>query len=127
MTTVSSSSVIRKQPHLVVSWVFPASHDTPELRTKYKLSVFRMYDLPNEFGGVGVFKRCDHDGRLFNTEDELKTFCLEHGYTSVYFTASSLRQRKVDEGYNPHTGMYEGPNPPQWWIKRGRPVIKHSF
>lgn len=111
--------------HNCVSYMCPAGYETDELRNSVRLNLVRVYpDQPNEWGGKGVIKRMDHDGKLFPSVEEATEFAHERGYLKEHVTQSDLRARRVAEGFNPKTRMYEGPNPPQWWIDRGRPVMK---
>lgn len=62
----------------------------------YTLHVYRYYpDLPNEHGGHGVFKNCDHYGKTFKTAAEGWKFCKDHGYLTDYFTSADMRARHL--------------------------------
>jgi hypothetical protein len=63
------------------------------------LNASRYYpDMPNAFGGKGVFKKLDCDGMEFSTREAAHQFALERGYTREYFTEPSLRARNVENG-----------------------------
>lgn len=116
ITLVTQNGMTKSQPGVCVSYTLPHYGDH-----RVTLHVTRHYQhLPNEFGGYGVIKHLDHNGMKFDTYDEAKKFALEHGYLQEYFTAKNLRDKHVCEGFNPKTRLYEGPNPPSWWVDRGR-------
>lgn len=88
MTLVTQNGIVKNQPGVCVSFTCPAfdwKTMTP-IPGKVQLNVTRYYDhLPNKLGGRGVSKKCDHNGKLFNTVEEAKKFALEHGYLTQYF------------------------------------------
>lgn len=119
-TTVTQEGITSSQPGTHVSVCCPAGYETEELRNSVRLNVFRVYDLPNEFGGVGVHKHLDAHDKLFPTRDDAWKYCLEHGYIRKYYTSPDLRQHHLDEGFNPKTKQYTGPKPPTWWTNKQR-------
>ena len=116
ITLVTQSGMTKSQPGVCVSYTLPHYGDR-----MVTLHVTRSYDrLPNEFGGHGVTKHLDGDGLRFSAYEEASAYAADRGYLQAYFTSPDLRARKVAEGFNPKTRMYEGPNPPRWWVERGR-------
>ena len=56
---------------------------------KVILNVRRCYpNRKNEFGGIGMSKKTDHDGKVFNNSDEAFEFALSRGYIRLYFKKS---------------------------------------
>lgn len=66
------------------------------------LNVSRHYpDLPNKWGGRGVSKPLDGNGRWFPSVEEAGAYALERGYTRRYFTEPGLRARRVAAARDP--------------------------
>ena len=64
---------------------------TPELENKVKLSVYKLVDGPNQWGGRGnVIKHPVHDGLLFDSWEEAQAYKLEHGLIKVYNHAEAM-------------------------------------
>lgn len=124
ITYVTQNGMTKSQPGVCVSYTLP--HYGDHMVT---LHVTRHYQhLRNEFGGWGVTKYLDGDGLKFATYEEAKAYAISRGYLQKYFTAPDLRAREVAKGFNPKTRMYEGSDPPRWWIERGRqPVAAPKF
>lgn len=52
---------------------------------KVILNVRKSYPfLTNEFGGKGVFKDCDGNGKVFDTREEAMDYAWEHGYIQLF-------------------------------------------
>jgi len=70
---------------------------------EYMLSVSRYYpSLPNDMGGRGRFKNCDHRGKVFSSYDEAWAFALDRGYTRPWFYPELHARRKLHpDAYNP--------------------------
>ena len=49
------------------------------------LNVSRHYKIKNSFGGIGVSKPLDYNGKVFDNEDAAWKFALAHGYTKIYY------------------------------------------
>lgn len=118
---VTMSGMTKSQPGVSVSVSSPVYDREYNVIGSARLHVTRHYDhLPNKWGGHGVSKSLDCDGMIFDSIDEAFAYAFERGYEQEYWSADDLRQKRMDEGYNPKTRMFEGPNPPSWWVKRGR-------
>jgi len=80
METVTQSSMVKSQPGIGVSFMSGSDIDGVILH------VYRYYQtLKNEFGGLGVFKHADCNGKRFNTLKEANEFALKRGYLMPYF------------------------------------------
>jgi hypothetical protein len=92
--TVTQIGVTTSQPGICVSTHVPAYDENYNIIAGAKLSVFRAYDkLPNEFGGIGIHKRCDGDGKLFKSHDEAMQWAFEHGYIREYFRNKTPQEK----------------------------------
>lgn len=88
MTLVTQNGIAKSQPGVNVSFSCPA-FDFKTMQSipgKVRLNVSRHYSaLTNDFGGKGVRKACDHDGRLFDSLEEAERFAFERGYLMPFF------------------------------------------
>lgn len=81
IATVTQCGMTVSQPGTGVS-VTSGYH----LDGKVILNLYRSYNnLKNEFGGIGLSKRLDYDGKVFDNSDAAWAFALEHGYIRQYF------------------------------------------
>lgn len=87
-TSVTHNKITASQPGVCISYITTYGSDKTTLRA------FRHYDhLPNQFGGKGVFKRCDADGMEFDSPEAAKAFAYERGYLQMYHRSERDRQR----------------------------------
>lgn len=90
MITVTQDGVTLSQPGICVATMHNFKRDVVILH------VSRFYpDITNRFGGKGVHKPLDCDGKEFATKELADTFAFEHGYTREYFTDPDLRAQRV--------------------------------
>lgn len=83
--TVTQNGMSKSQPGTCVSVTFGG-------RFGVQLSVKRYYpNLRNSFGGLGVFKSMDSDGKVFLNSDDAWEFAYDHGYIREYFSTPSAR------------------------------------
>lgn len=83
--TVTQNGMTACQPGTSVSSTSPAYDAQYNRIAGARLNVSRYYpDLPNEFGGKGVFKKCDCDGMLFEDADAAHKFAFERGYLQEF-------------------------------------------
>lgn len=92
-STCTQEGMVASQPGVCVS-VTTASD-----RTYAVLNVSRMYpDLPNEWGGKGVFKHCDCDGMRFPNSEAAFAYALERGYCRLWFKSPEHRAQSKEWG-----------------------------
>lgn len=88
--TCTQDGVTACQPGVSVSYVNTQGNPATVLR------VSRHYGhLRNRWGGHGVSKPLDADGRTFPTLEDAQAFALAHGYVRRYVTAPDLRALRV--------------------------------
>lgn len=92
--TCTQDGMVPSQPGMCVSYTGGADG--------YTLSVFRAYnDLPNQWGGKGVHRHCDHYGKKFATYDEAAAFALDRGYVRPWFKSAESRAHRKAEARDP--------------------------
>lgn len=102
ITTVTQEGMAARQPGTNVGTTSPAyDWKTGKKIGGAVLSVSRYYpDLKNEFGGRGVFKKCDCDGMVFDSSEAAFEFAHERGYTRDYYSetprAQAFRAARID-------------------------------
>jgi hypothetical protein len=79
-TTCTQNGITKSQPGVSVS---VGSGYLPD--GKVILSVTRSYQIKNSFGGIGVSKKLDCYGKVFDNSDAAWAFAFEHGYTMIYY------------------------------------------
>lgn len=98
MTNCTQNGMTKSQPGTSVGYISPI-YENGKVIQGVILNVSRYYDqLPNEYGGKGIFKKLDGDGRIFATTKEASQWAKEHGYTREFFMSydPARKQRNRD-------------------------------
>ena len=84
MTICTQEGITKSQPTIFVGYSYPIYDNQGKDIGGARLSVTRVYPLPNQWGGTGRTKRLDGDGKIFPSWQEAKAWAIEHGYLRIW-------------------------------------------